>query len=106
MSHHNIHEPGDIMQAQYSVPFCVALAVFRDPDDPKSFASNALDDPAIRAVCRNVELRAQGGHSPFGTTHHRATQGRAPVYARWRIVQRHAQRPVNPCGIAHASLCC
>ncbi len=67
VSHHNITEPGDTMQAQYSVPFCVALALYRDPDDPKSFASNALDDPAIRALCRNVELRAQGGHSPFGT---------------------------------------
>jgi 2-methylcitrate dehydratase PrpD len=67
VTHHNILEPGDIMQSQYSVPFCVALALFRDPDDPNSFAGNALADPAIRAVCRKVELRAQGGHTPFGT---------------------------------------
>jgi 2-methylcitrate dehydratase PrpD len=58
LSHHNIIEPGEIMHAQYSVPFCVALALFRDPEDPKSIDASALDDPAIRAACRNtVELR-------------------------------------------------
>ena len=67
LTHHNITEPGDIMQAQYSVPFCVALALFRDPDDPKSFDAGALDDPAIRAACRSVELRAQEGRSPRST---------------------------------------
>ena len=65
LSHHNITEPGDIMQAQYSVPFCVALALFRDPDDPRSFDASAIDDPSIRGACRNLELRAraQGGRS-------------------------------------------
>jgi 2-methylcitrate dehydratase PrpD len=54
-THHNIREPGDIMQSQYSVPFCVAVALHRDPEDPKSFAGGALEDPAIRATCRNIE---------------------------------------------------
>jgi 2-methylcitrate dehydratase PrpD len=58
-SHHNITEPGDIMQAQYSIPFCVALALFRDPENPKSFDSSAVQDPAIRAACRNLELRSR-----------------------------------------------
>jgi 2-methylcitrate dehydratase PrpD len=60
VSHNNIAEPGDITQAQYSVPFCVALALFRDPDDPKSIDASALADPAIRSACRNVELRPYG----------------------------------------------
>ena len=47
------------MKAQYSVPFCVALALFRDPEDPASFDAIAVDDPQIRAACRNVELRAR-----------------------------------------------
>ena len=61
-THHNITEPRDITQAQYSVPFCVALALFRNPEDPKSFDTGALEDPDIRAACRDVELRvlAQG----------------------------------------------
>ena len=68
-SHHNIPEPGDIMQAQYSVPFCVALALFRDPEDPNSFTRNALDDPTIRAMCRRVEMRELGGPAvPHYTT--------------------------------------
>ena len=54
-THHNIREPGDVMQSQYSVPFCVAVALHRDPEDPKSFADGALDDTAIRATCREIE---------------------------------------------------
>ncbi len=58
ISHNNITEPGDIMQGQYSVPFCVGLALFRDPEDPRSFADDsALEDQRIRDACRNVELR-------------------------------------------------
>lgn len=56
VSHHNIVEPGDITQAQYSMPFCVALALFRDPDNPKSFDEGALADAAILAACRAVTL--------------------------------------------------
>ena len=58
VSHHDIREPNDIMQAQYSVPFCVALALFRDPDDAASFDDSALGDPAIRAACRNIKVTA------------------------------------------------
>jgi 2-methylcitrate dehydratase PrpD len=57
-SHHNILEPGDVMQAQYSVPFCVALALFRDPEDPKNFGESAVQDPQIRAMCRKIQMRA------------------------------------------------
>ncbi len=59
VTHNGSKEPGDVAQGQYSVPFCVALALFRDPDDPRSFDESALNDPAIRAVCRNVDLRAR-----------------------------------------------
>jgi 2-methylcitrate dehydratase PrpD len=69
VTHHNILEPGDIMQAQYSVPFCVAVAMFRDPADPRSFTNNALDDPDIRAACRSVEMRVLADRSlPHYTT--------------------------------------
>ncbi|MGZ8228699.1 MAG: MmgE/PrpD family protein [Burkholderiales bacterium] len=57
LSHHNIPAPGDLMQAQYSVPFCVALALHRDPDDPKSFSESALTDPAITGASRSIVLR-------------------------------------------------
>jgi 2-methylcitrate dehydratase PrpD len=64
---HNIAEPTDLMMAQYSVPFCTALALYRDPRNPESFAEGALADPAIRALCRRVTVTAApppaGGHS-------------------------------------------
>jgi 2-methylcitrate dehydratase PrpD len=56
ISHHDIRQPGDITQAQYSMPFCVALALYRDPDDPASFDTTALADSAIRAACRAAAL--------------------------------------------------
>jgi 2-methylcitrate dehydratase PrpD len=56
LSHHNIPEPRDMAMAQYSTPFCVALACYRDPRDPASFSDTALDDPAIRDLCRKVKL--------------------------------------------------
>ncbi len=58
VSHHDIREPNDIMQAQYSVPFCIALALFRDPDDAASFDDSAVSDLAIRAACRNISVSA------------------------------------------------
>jgi 2-methylcitrate dehydratase PrpD len=54
----NIANPTDIMMAQYSIPFCVALALFRDPRDPASFDASALTDPAIRAMCARVSVVA------------------------------------------------
>lgn len=57
LSHHNIPAPGDLMQAQYSLPFCIAIALYRDPDDPNSFSASALEDAAITAAARKIELR-------------------------------------------------
>ena len=54
----NISDPTDIMMAQYSIPFCVALALFRDPRDPASFDASALSNPDIRAMCRRVTVVA------------------------------------------------
>lgn len=56
VSHHNITEPQDTMMCQYSVPFCVALALHRDPLDPRVFGEETLNDPSIRAVCRNTAV--------------------------------------------------
>jgi len=52
-----------VMMSQYSTPFCVALALYRDPRDPASFGEDALNDPAIRSLCRRVTVRpAEGSH--------------------------------------------
>lgn len=53
----NIREPADVMLAQYSIPFCVALALFRDPRDPASFDDGVVQDPDIRSMCARVTMR-------------------------------------------------
>src|SRR5437016_1546396 len=67
---HNILEPADLMLAQYSIPFCVALALHREARDPESYDESALADPAIRALTRRVRLVPEpgGGHGAMGST--------------------------------------
>jgi 2-methylcitrate dehydratase PrpD len=43
--------------AQYSTPFCVALACYLDPRDPSAFSEATLNDQAIRSLCRKVKLQ-------------------------------------------------
>ena len=52
----NIPSPADIMMAQYSIPFCVALAHVRDPRDPRAFDDTALQDPQIRSLAECVTI--------------------------------------------------
>ena len=52
----NIPSPADIMMAQYSIPFCVALAHVRDPRDPRAFDDTALQDPRIRSLAECVTI--------------------------------------------------
>ncbi|HEY8874912.1 MAG TPA: MmgE/PrpD family protein [Stellaceae bacterium] len=67
---HNIAEPADLMLAQYSIPFCVALALYREARDPESYDEDALADPQIRALTRRVHLLPEqgGGHGTMGST--------------------------------------
>ncbi len=69
LERHNIAEPADLMLAQYSVPFCVALALFREARDPESYDDSALADAKIRALARRVRLVEEGGgHGAAGST--------------------------------------
>ncbi len=52
----NIRAPADLMMAQYSIPFCVALAHHRDPRDPRSFDAAALADPHIGGLAERVTI--------------------------------------------------
>jgi 2-methylcitrate dehydratase PrpD len=56
LSHHANAEPGDVAAAQYSVPFCAAIALYHDPLDPRAFSERTLADPRVRAAARAVEL--------------------------------------------------
>ena len=66
---HAIAEPADLMLAQYSIPFCVALALHREARDPESYDESALADPQIRALTRRVRLVPEqgSGHGAMGS---------------------------------------
>jgi 2-methylcitrate dehydratase PrpD len=49
-------EPLDTMGAQYSIPYCAALALTADPDDFSMYEGDALNDPSRRELARRVEL--------------------------------------------------
>ena len=57
VTHHAIYKPKDLMMAQYSIPFCVALALYFDPTDPESFDERKLKDKKILAMMRKVRLK-------------------------------------------------
>lgn len=67
---HAIAEPADLMLAQYSIPFCVALALYREARDPESYDETALRDPQIRALTRRVRIVPESGqgHGAMGST--------------------------------------
>jgi 2-methylcitrate dehydratase PrpD len=63
LSHHAERRPADIMLAQYSVPFSVAVAAFDDPENPAAFDQHVLTDPAVLALAEAITLtggRAKG----------------------------------------------
>jgi 2-methylcitrate dehydratase PrpD len=62
VSHHGERRPADIVLGQYSVPFSLAVAARRDPDDPASFAQDCVSDPAILDLAARIELAA--GEAP------------------------------------------
>ena len=57
----NIPAPRDLMLAQYSIPFSVALSLYRDPIDPRSFDEGAVHDPAILDLAARTKVLAVAG---------------------------------------------
>jgi 2-methylcitrate dehydratase PrpD len=57
VTHHAIYQPKDLMMAQYSIPFCIALSLYFDPADPECFAEKRLKDKKVLAMMRRVRLK-------------------------------------------------
>lgn len=56
LSHHALHEPKDIAAAQYSVPFCTALAAYHEAGDPRVFSERTLADARVMDLCKAIRL--------------------------------------------------
>jgi 2-methylcitrate dehydratase PrpD len=48
--------PADTFGAQFSIPYCCALALMGDPADPAMYAPEVIDDPDRRALARRIEI--------------------------------------------------
>jgi 2-methylcitrate dehydratase PrpD len=48
--------PVDTMGAQFSIPYCCALALAGDPAEPAMYAGEAIDDADRRALAQRVEI--------------------------------------------------
>ena len=53
---HDIRDPTDIMIGQYSVPFCVALAIVADARDPRTFRDADVNNPELQSVMERIRL--------------------------------------------------
>jgi 2-methylcitrate dehydratase PrpD len=65
-SHHDERRPADVMLGQYSVPFSLAVAAWRDPEDPAAFAEDCVHDAGILDLAARIEL-AVGEAPGWGT---------------------------------------
>ena len=70
LSHHADPAPCDVGTAQYSLPFSVALALFRDPADPQAFLDGPNQDSRILELCKKIQLRPYG--KPIAAGHNTA----------------------------------
>jgi 2-methylcitrate dehydratase PrpD len=66
----NIPAPKDLMMAQYSLPFCVALAHHHNARDPASFNSRSFANPKIRSLASRVSISVadEAKHNPLAST--------------------------------------
>lgn len=57
VKHNGNYAPNDEMEAQYSIPYCSALALTADPGDPAAFRPEAIADPRKQELARRVALQ-------------------------------------------------
>ena len=61
VSHHSGVDPTDIMLAQYSVPFNLAIAAYYDPRDPSVYNDGTAAELRLRELARRVRVTAAEG---------------------------------------------
>jgi 2-methylcitrate dehydratase PrpD len=55
-SHHGEQRPADLMLGQYSVPFSLAVAAWRDPADPAAFTDDCIHDAGILDLAARIRI--------------------------------------------------
>jgi 2-methylcitrate dehydratase PrpD len=72
----NIPAPEDKMMAQYSVPFSVALSLYRDARDPRSYDDTAVQDRAILDLAARIKTTKAPRRDAIDTVTIRLKDGR------------------------------
>ncbi len=52
----NILDPRDVLLAQFSIPFSVALSMYRDPLDPRNFDDAVIHDARVNEFSRKIKM--------------------------------------------------
>jgi 2-methylcitrate dehydratase PrpD len=66
VSHHSDPDPADIMLAQYSVPFCLALSAYHDPLDPTVFSDRTIAEARVRDLAKRIRTSESGTMKGWG----------------------------------------
>ncbi|MBA4099812.1 MAG: hypothetical protein C0484_23940 [Rhodospirillum sp.] len=66
LSHHTERSPRDVMQAQYSVPYCTAISAYRDLGDPHNLTEDVLTDRRIGALAERIVLEPKRDAKGWG----------------------------------------
>lgn len=53
---HTVRDPKTVMGGQYSLPFTAAVALTRDMSNPLVYNEEAVKDPLVRSLAKNMEL--------------------------------------------------
>ena len=53
---HTVRDPMTVMGGQYSLPFTAAVALTRDMSNPLVYNDEAVRDPLVRSLAKNMEL--------------------------------------------------
>ena len=64
----NIPAPEDKMMAQYSVPFSVALSLYRDARNPRSYDDEVVHDRAILDLASRIKITVAAGQGRQDST--------------------------------------
>jgi len=91
--HNSERVPSDTMAAQYSIPYCVGVALAGDAADPESYALDRLADPLTCALAARTELYVD----PDVEAAYPARYG-ARVIVELRSRQRYEAYELNPHG--------
>ncbi|MDF3855767.1 MmgE/PrpD family protein [Paracoccus pantotrophus] len=88
----NQPDPHNLEAAQYSIPFCVALAVTRGPEALLPIRSSSLEDAPTIALAKQIHLRDD---PDFATAFPANVPARVSIRTRHRVVSAEALAPAG-----------